>query len=198
MNQLRPAAVVAISLLALGCDHQPDTIAGPLLDVAEPRFAAGSMVVGSANGSGSFNIGAPGADISFELNALSRADGSASGSVYYVTDLTAFGLGTIEMRFDVTCLSRDPALHRAWIGGVVTFNNSTNTTFATDPRRQVGRDVWFRIEDNGDGGSGTLDLSTQLGFEGSAGIITSAEYCATRPWPAAPPHPVTSGNIALR
>lgn len=184
-----PVLVVAFAVTA--CDAPPDDLAGPALSV-------GQRVLGHANGEGTFNIGAPGADIAFELNALSRADGGASGSVYYVTDLTEFGIGTIEMRFDVTCLSRDVELGRAWIGGVVTFNNSTNTTFATDPRRQIGRDVWFRIEDNGNGGSGTLDRSTQLGFEGSGGIITSAEYCATRPWPAAPAHPVTTGNIALR
>jgi hypothetical protein len=183
--------ILAAALVLAGCDTQHDPVGGP-------SFGAGAVVVGHANGDGTFNIGAPGADIAFELNAVSRADGSASGSVYYVTDLTEFGIGTIEMRFDVTCLSRDPELGRAWIGGVVTFNNSTNATFATDPRRQVDRDVWFRIEDNGTGGSGTLDLSTQLGFEGSAGIITSAEYCATRPWPAAPAHPVTTGNVSLR
>jgi hypothetical protein len=183
--------VLAAAFAVAACAAPADPVAGP-------AFQAGSQVVGHANGDGTFNIGAPGADIAFQLNALSTADGGASGSVYYVTDLTEFGLGTIEMRFDVTCLSRDVAQGRAWIGGVVTLNNSTNATFATDPVRQVGRDVWFRVEDNGDGGSGTLDRSTQLGFEGSAGIITSAEYCATSPWPASPPHPVTSGNISLR
>ena len=183
--------VVAVAFVLAACDSP----AGP---APEPSFSSGGAAVGHTNGEGTFNIGAPGADIAFELNAVSRADGGATGSVYYVTDLTEFGIGTIEMRFDVTCLSRDVDLGRAWIGGVVTFNNSTNATFATDPRRQVGRDVWFRIEDNGNGSSGVLDRSTQLGFEGSAGIITSAEYCATRPWPAPPAHPVTTGNISLR
>jgi hypothetical protein len=154
--------------------------------------------VGHANGDGAFNIGAPGADIAFELNAIARAGGGATGQVHYVTDLTAFGLGTIEIRFDVTCVAIDRALGRAWIGGVVTENNSTNPTFVNDPVRQVGRDVWFRIEDKGNGGSGLPDRSTQLGFEGSAGIITSQQYCDTRIWPAPPPHPLVSGNISVR
>lgn len=39
---------------------------------------------------------------------------------------------------------------------------------------------------------------SQLGFEGGAGIITSEEYCELMIWPAAPPHPVTTGNISVR
>ncbi|MEX2110617.1 MAG: hypothetical protein WD802_08440 [Gemmatimonadaceae bacterium] len=187
-------SALAVTLAISGCDAGTN----PLSPVGRPLFQVGSTVVGHANGQGTFNIGAPGADIAFTLNALQTADGGASGSVYYVADLTEFGLATIEMRFDVTCLARDAALGRAWIGGVVTENNSTNETFVTDPKRQVGRDVWFRVEDNGNGGSGILDRSTQLGFEGSAGIITSQEYCETQPWPAAPAHPVTSGNISIR
>jgi hypothetical protein len=188
-------SILLLTLVVPACDvqHGPlssiEQINGPSVNVA---------AIGSANGDGSFNIGAPGADIGFVLNAVSRADGSATGSVQYGADLTAFGLGTIEMQFDVTCLSRDPDLGRAWIAGVVTVNNSTNPTFATDPKRQVGRDVWFRIADNGNGGSGTLDRSTQLGFEGSGGITTSLEYCATKPWLAEPAHPVTIGNISVR
>jgi len=184
----------AVTLVLSACDASLD----PTAPAMSPLFSSSSTVTGRANGSGTFNIGAPGADIALDLNALLRNDGSASGSVYYVADLTDFGLATIEMRFDVTCLSLDVALGRAWIGGVVTENNSTNEVFATDPKRQVGRDVWFRVEDNGNGGSGVLDRSTQLGFEGSGGIITSAQYCAARPWPAAPAHQVTTGNLSIR
>jgi hypothetical protein len=187
-------SVFAVALVVSACDTSQDLTApgdGSLL-------SSGARVIGDANGGGTFNIGAPGADIAFELTALLRADGSASGSVDYFGDLTNFDLAIIAMRFDVTCLARDAELGRAWIGGVITENNSTNENFATNPVRQVGRDVWFRVEDNGNGGSGTLDRSTQLGFEGSGGITTSEEYCATRPWPAAPAHPVTTGNISVR
>ena len=184
----------AVVVVLSACDASQ----APTAPAPSPLFSAGSRVTGHANGSGTFNIGAPGADIAFDLNALLRADGSASGSVHYITDLTDFGLATIEIRFDVTCVAIDAGLGRAWIGGVVTENNSTNELYATDPKRQVGRDVWFRVQDNGNGGSGTLDRSTQLGFEGSAGFITSAEYCAARPWLAPPPHPVTTGNISVK
>ncbi|MDP9179071.1 MAG: hypothetical protein M3O61_15445 [Gemmatimonadota bacterium] len=184
----------AVVVVLSGCDASD----APTAPALSPLFSSGSRVTGHANGSGTFNIGAPGAEIAFDLNALLRADGSASGSVHYITDLTDFGLAIIEIRFRVTCLALDAGLGRAWIGGVVTENNSTNELYATDPKRQVGRDVWFRVQDNGNGGSGTLDRSTQLGFEGSAGITTSAEYCAARLWTAAPAHPVTTGNISVK
>lgn len=191
MNKKISSVAAAIVLIA-ACDA-PDTTAPP----AAVSFAPGPPT-GMTNGSGAFNIGAPGADIAFDLNAVARSDGSATGEVHYVTDLTAFGIGTIEIRFRVVCASTDRELGRAWIGGVVTENTSTNPTFVNDPLRQVGRDVWFRVEDNGNGGSGIADRSTQLGFEGSAGIITSLEYCAARLWPAPPAHPVVSGNIVVR
>lgn len=193
MPGIRPSAFSLVLLLA-ACDAPQD----PTAPALHPAFSVGSRVTGHANGSGTFNIGAPGADIAFDLNALLEADGGAKGNVHYSTDLTEFGLGTIEIRFDVTCLSLDGALGRAWIGGVVSENTSTNVQYATDPVRQVGRDVWFRVQDNGNGGSGPLDRSTQLGFEGSGGIITSAQYCAARIWPAAPPHEVTTGNISIK
>src|SRR5687768_6332010 len=187
-------SALAIVVVLSACDASQ----APTAPAARPLFSSSSVVAGHANGSGTFNIGAPGADIAFDLNSLLRADGSASGSVHYITDLTDFGLATIEIRFDVTCLALDASLGRAWIGGVVTENNSTNELYATDPKRQVGRDVWFRVQDNGNGGSETLDRSTQLGFEGSAGITTSAEYRPARPWLAAPAHQVTTGNISVK
>jgi hypothetical protein len=82
----------------------------------------------------------------------------------------------------VTCLSVDAVNGRAWIGGVVTVNNST------DPNQQLaihqpGQDVWFRVEDNGKHEL-TPDRSTVLGFfQPPPGIQTSAQYCATMPWP---------------
>lgn len=188
-SYLSPLAVGLV--LIASCDTPHDPVDGPL-------FHSGFRVIGHANGTGVFDIGAPGADIALDLNALLRADGSATGSVHYSADLTDFGLATIEIRFDVTCLALDASQGRAWIGGVVTENNSTNENFATNPARQPGRDVWFRVEDNAPGGSGTADRSTQLGFEGSGNIITSEEYCAARPWPAAPQHALHTGNISVR
>lgn len=194
MSRICLSALV-VSFVFAACEAPQEPIEGPRLQV-------GQRVVGHANGDGLVNFGSPGAvipgaNIELELDALRQADGGAKGSTDYFTDLTAFGLGIIDLQFDVTCLTIDAELGRAWIGGVVTANNSTNQLFATDPVRQPGRDVWFRVEDNGNGGSGELDLSTQLGFEGGL-VDTSEEFCDQRPWPAPPPHPLISGNISVR
>lgn len=195
---------IAFALTACESPHEPDPVQGPQLQSSQQASgqAASQRVVARANGDGLVNFGSPGAvipgaDIELELNALLQADGGARGSTSYFADLTAFGLGIIDVEFDVTCVTIDTDLGRAWIGGVVTANNSTNETFDEDPVRQPGRDVWFRIEDNGNGGSGTLDLSTQLGFEGGL-TDTSEEFCNQRPWPAPPPHPLVSGNFSVQ
>jgi hypothetical protein len=82
----------------------------------------------------------------------------------------------------------------------VTENNSTDPNFQT-AIHQVGRDVWFRVIDNGEGAKASAaDRSTVLGFTGAAGFQTSADYCAGKPWPAgdANTFPVVDGNIQVR
>src|SRR5688500_4643101 len=96
-------SALAIVVVLSACDASQ----APTAPAVRPLFSIWSSASVHATGSGTFNIGAPGADIAVDLNALLRADGSASGSVHYITDLTDFGLATIEIRFDVTCLALD-------------------------------------------------------------------------------------------
>jgi hypothetical protein len=87
---------------------------------------------------------------------------------------------------------------RAWIGGVVTQNNSTHPNFTTEIH-DVGRDIWFRVLDSGEGSSEAPDRATFVGFEGGGGIITSQEYCEAQIWPAGNARTVgqASGNIQV-
>lgn len=106
----------------------------------------------------------------------------------------------IEFEGSVTCVTVDAVNHRAWVGGVVTANNSTDPNFQT-AIHQVGRDVWFRVVDNGEGAHATAaDRTTVLGFTGAAGFTTSAQYCAGQPWAAgdANTFPLVDGNIQVR
>jgi hypothetical protein len=166
-----------------------------------PSFAAGQQVVGHVNGEGSIDVGVP---MFFNMTALLRADGSATGEAYHFASL---GATFIEFRTRVTCVSFDPVNNRAWVGGVITENTSTDPV-RMQPRNEVGRDIWWRVVDYGDGLSGTVDRSTFLGFTGDAGFQTSADYCAGQPWPGpgdTPPQPVDartgpllSGNISVK
>ena len=192
MPEIRHCLLPA-ALALLACDSPEPTA----LDVA-PSFSAGQQVVGHVNGEGVVNVGVP---MSFEMTALLRADGSGSGEAFHNAPL---GDLVIEFRTRIICVSIDPVNNRAWIGGVITENNSTDPV-RNQERNQVGRDIWWRMVDYGNGQSGTVDRSTFLGFTGDAGIQTSAEYCAVRPWPGPPTDvvdartaPFTSGNVSIQ
>jgi hypothetical protein len=134
--------------------------------------------------------------VRFAFVATQLPNGNAMGAFH--VDTTYDGL-TADFSARVTCLSVDEVNHRAWVGGVITQNKSTDPDYAA-PLYQPGRDIWFRTVDYGSGGSDAADRSTFVGFEGAAGFPTSAAYCAGRPWPDADARtwPVTSGNIVVR
>jgi hypothetical protein len=182
-------------LLALAACETPQE---PAPAAPAPLFAAGSQVIGHANGDGMFPVA--GVVASFSMSTQLRADGSATGQAFHTVILGGL---LIEFRTRVTCAAIDPATNRAWIGGVITANNSAHPSF-TAARNQVGRDIWFRLVDYGNGGSGIADRTTFVGFEGDAGIATSAEYCEARVWPGPPTdvvdartNPLSVGNISV-
>jgi hypothetical protein len=150
----------------------------------------------SARGHGVYELaGISGVHFSFKV--AQNEDGAASG---HFRQVTSFTTGTVDIEGKVTCLAVDPVFGRAWIGGVVKRNASTDPSYALDPTTQPGQDVWCRVVDL-DPATGTAeDRSTFLGFAGSAGFLTSAAYCAGRPWPAdnARTHLVTKGRIEVR
>ncbi len=154
----------------------------------------GNRVVASATGGGHYLLSGV-LDVKFSFSAVAHPDGTASGQ--FRQSLDNGGL-LIDFHARVTCLSVDPVNGRAWIGGVVTANRSEDPGFQGGIF-DVGRDVWFRILDDGEGHH-AVDRTTFLGFTGGGGIMTSEEYCAARIWPAdnARTHPVTSGNIQVR
>jgi hypothetical protein len=154
-----------------------------------------------AVGQGTFDAGVV---VNFAFSAIGIPDRNAIGAFRFETEL-----GGLPVEFDarVTCLAVDRVNDRAWVGGVVTRNESTHPSFTT-PIHQVGRDIWFRVVDYGFGPNDPADRTTFVGFEGAAGIITSAEYCERRIWPGPdsdPPEPqdartgpVLTGNIFVR
>jgi hypothetical protein len=130
-------------------------------------------------------------DVQFSFAASTDEAGRAVGAFHGRTD---DAVGSIEFFARVTCLTVDIANGRAWVGGLIVTNRSSSPDFQKDIH-QPGHDIWFRVVDNG---GVTADRSTFLGFEGV--IPSSAEYCATQPWPAgdARTWAVTPGNITVR
>jgi hypothetical protein len=159
-------------------------------DALSPRLLGGPSAISASGGAGTFNAGVV---VTFSYLAIGFRNGSALGQLHFETESGGF---PIEFRGRVTCLAVDKVNNRAWIGAVITSNGSTHPSFTT-PIHQVGRDIWFRVVNYGIGPNQTRDRTTFVGFQGSAGIITSAEYCATRPWPGPPTDPVDARTNPL-
>lgn len=179
-------------LVLLACDQSQ-----PLapLSSADPRVQRSVDLQqdgesGSATGSGQNDI--LGLIVTFSLDAQGVKNGHATGEFRIYADEG----GGLIVDFDakVTCLSIDPVNHRAWIGGKVKANRSTDPDLMTKIHRP-GHDIWFRVLDDPAG-----DRSTFVGFEGAAGFITSADYCAGQPWPAdnARTWPVVQGGFTIQ
>lgn len=187
----RVSIAMLLAVAGLGCQNalSPSVVPG----AAGGSTAAGNGVELSATGGGQYDAGVI---VQFSMSATQRADGTAEGRFHHKT---ALGGLPIEFHGTVTCMAVDRANGRAWIGGVVTKNNSEHASFTT-PIHDVGRDIWFRVLDSGEGQS-DADRTTFVGFEGGGGIATSAEYCAAQIWPNDPPNdrtsPLTAGNIQV-
>jgi len=159
---------------------------------------AGQGVLAHASGGGivDFSAVAGASNGHFSFSATVQGDGSVVGR--FRQRRVRNGL-VVDFAGRVTCLTVDAALHRARIGGVVTDNNSTDPAFLTE-NHQVGDDVWFRVQDGGEG-EGAVDASTTYGFKPTL-VETAAQYCALPftglPWwnPAST-FPLLDGNIQV-
>ncbi len=190
MNR-RISTIVIAALAGLGCQQAP-----PLAPSAVATGTAGTAlangIVISATGGGHYNAGVI---VQFSMSAVQKTDGTASGEFHHKTELGGLA---VDFSGTVTCMAVDSANRRAWIGGVVTANGSEHPSF-TGAIHQVGRDIWFRVLDTGEG-LNEPDRTTFVGFEGGGGIPTSEAYCAARIWPDgnARTNPLTGGNIQVR
>ena len=196
MRAIGTLSGLAFVLATIGCEHptSPSSVRAPSgKALADQTVAADGTA--SAKGHGEYALDGT-SGVQFSFNAERHQDGTADGQFRQETSDDA---GTIDIQGTVTCLSVDPIFGRAWIGGVVKRNASTDPSYALDPTTQPGQDVWFRVLDSDPATGAGDDRSTFLGFAGSAGFLTSAAYCAGRPWPAdnARTHAVTKGDIEV-
>ena len=133
----------------------------------------------------------------FQFVAHKKADGTVWGHFRQSRSTAA---GTVDFEGVVICLTSDPNFPgRARIGGRVTANNSTNPAFLT-VNHEVGADVWFRVQDIGQGGIAD-HRSTTYGFKPIL-VDTSEQYCALPfdglPWwNPATIFPLAQGTISV-
>lgn len=192
IHSVHPAAGL-MSAVLLAATVSLAHAGNPITDLQAGDGSAGVAV--ATSGGGHYLVGGA-IEVGFSFGAQQKLDGTATGWFRHSTELGGL---PIEFFGTVTCVAIDEANGRAWIGGVITQNNSEFPSF-TDDVHQPGREIWFRVLDSGEGAAAEADRSTFVGFEGSAGIITSQEYCDLRIWPDenARTSPVVSGNIQVR
>jgi len=186
--------LAGIGAVAVSCDRATPTALEP---VSTPRLATGGAVLAAATGAGTVDLSTAGVpNLTFNLNALGYGDGKGSGTFRQRRETVG---GVVDFTAEVICLTIDKVNRRAWVGGLVTKNNSTDPAFMTTIH-EVGDHVWFRMVDYKRKDSDPVDRSTTLGFEGAAGFLTSPAYCAGKPWPAADARtfPVLKGDISVR
>jgi hypothetical protein len=193
MTRIKTTALVITVSSVFGCQHAraptapTETAAGRA--VSAPSESGG--VGGTTTGGGRYLL-QNAFDTQFAFSAVLHRDGTASGDFHQHLESET---GTVDFRGRVTCMAVDPVHHRAWVGGVIEKNESTDPAFL-GPQHQAGHDIWFRVLDNGQGATAP-DRTTFVGFEGA--IPSSEAYCRDRIWPAdnARTWPVTAGNITV-
>lgn len=186
-------AAMASAFLA-ACDTAPTE----LQDGIDPQLSNHAGATATATGGGDFFVSlGDGFQGKFAFSTVQKdASGAADGAFHY--SLVFVGGETLEFFGRATCMTVDTERGRAWIGGVITRNNSTHPGWRTDVH-EPGRDIWFRVVDNGEGQGAEVDRTTFVGFEGGRGIITSEEYCEVRFWDEeSEPWAVINGNLQVR
>jgi hypothetical protein len=174
--------VASLAIIGAGACDQPAQPVAPSLSFQQ--LADGGIQV---TGGGQFEHPTLGT-FTFGVTGEQDADGNAQGRFQQ-----HWRFADVTFKGDVTCLAVDLVNRRVWIGGVLTHSNDPDP----NPIFQPGGDAWFRGLDQGSGES-EPDRVTLLGFKGSAGIETSAEYCQVQLWAANNDRtwPVT-GNLTI-
>lgn len=195
IQRLSGFAVLAV-LVACGEITEPASV-----ESVDPSFAEtanGAVSSGKLTGGGQYVIvlgSGTELESKFSVSGRQIGDGeAATGTFHHRTVLGE----AIDFRGSFTCLAIDEEAGRAWVGGVITQNKSVAEPWASGEIYEPGRDIWFRVLDNGEPSEG-VDRTTFVGFEGGGGIITSQEYCDARIWPDddARTEALTSGNLKI-
>lgn len=171
---------------------QPLRIAGILLLLFAALFlflatnpVQANTVVASATGGSQLTIedmfGFELIDVrAYGFNVVKRADGSVTGHYEH----RSFDDGVpFYAEGPLTCLNVSG--NRAWVGGLI--ESSSEPVI-------VGWEMWFQVEDNGQGANSPADWTTLLGASPEVG--SAQEYCDDAP-AVNFPFDIESGNIQV-
>jgi hypothetical protein len=192
MKQTHRISLIVAAAVATACEK---SVTVPTLDGPSATLNSGDGISVQVKGDGQAELPPGFGNLTFYVHVKQHEDGRAQGR--FTQFRSRDGL-TVDFDGDVTCIAVDPLNHRAWVGGVITANRSTNPA-VQQPIHQPGQAIWFRVLDNSDNET-AASRTTTLGFTGSGGIQTSAEYCAKQLWAAndANTFPVVDGYLRIQ
>lgn len=171
MSTVRRLGALALGLALAGCSDNRSALE-PEPGAAVLAVDHGSGVEVQVKGTADHlrTVGTVTALTLFSFDSERKADGTTTGSYFYNFQAAGF-----SVQGPVTCISI--AGNQAWIGGVVESIDSP------DPEDQelVGRDMWWRSIDNGQGDKAALDITTGVGFAFPGGTITAESWCQDQP-----------------
>lgn len=117
----------------------------------------------------------------YGFNVVKRADGTVTGHYEH----RSFDDGVpFYAEGPLTCLNVSG--NRAWVGGLI---ESSSESFL------VGWEMWFQVEDNGQGANSPPDWTTLIGASPDSG--SAQEYCDDAP-PVNFPFDIESGDIQVQ
>jgi hypothetical protein len=171
MCSIRQWTTLALGLMLTGCNEDRSSL-GPESAPAALAETQSSGVVVQVKGTADHvrTVGTVTALTLFSFEGERRADGTTTGSYFYNFQAAGF-----SVQGPITCISTDG--NQAWVGGVVGSIDSP------DPEDQqlVGRDMWWRSIDNGQGDHATLDITSGIGFAFPGSTITAESWCQDQP-----------------
>ena len=155
-----------------------------LLVSAGAASGEGNRVVGSAGGDWSMSGQAAGSTFEigpFTFDVRVYADGSAAGHFDYTQ--VRDGGEPLVVRGTLDCATISG--NQAWVGGVIEESSRASL---------VGLDMWFQVQDNGEGAGAPPDMSSTIGAGGPG---TGEQYCADAPVVLFPFF-LEAGNLQVR
>lgn len=171
MGTVRRLGALALGLALAGCsDDRSPLEPEPGSPAQAEDHSTGVVVQVKGTADHIRTVGTVTALTLFFFDSERKADGTTTGSYFYNFQAAGF-----SVQGPVTCIST--AGNQAWIGGVVESIDSP----APEDQELVGRDIWWRSIDNGQGDNAALDITTGLGFAFPGSTITAESWCRDQP-----------------
>lgn len=184
----RMILLAAASLLA-ACATTPPPAApagGPAKEAVQPADNAADPGEYKAMTFGRGIARAEGSEVSFQYSVSVYIDDRVEGTFVYAAETPS---GTIDLAGEVSCTTLDHELGRAWIGGALTRNDSTDPRYTAAP----GSEAMFRVLDrNREQMQPLITLPRLAGRGGNA-----TRFCNAAEWDERGLYLVEPGALAI-